>query len=60
MGTMGVIHPASQSPVEAKLNGAKIIEINTTFSEYTSMITDVFLQGKSTVIMEEILRQIRR
>lgn len=60
IGTTGVIQPASQLPLSAKANGAKVIEINTTPSEYTSMITDVFLQGKSTSMMEEILKRIMR
>ncbi len=51
IGTTGEIMPASQIPVIAKRNGAKIIEINTNHSNYTHTITDIFLQGKATTIL---------
>jgi NAD-dependent deacetylase len=54
IGTTGEIMPASQIPVIAKNNGAKIIEINIEPSNYTFQITDVFLKGKATEIMERL------
>jgi len=44
IGTTGIVFPAGQIPMQAKRNGAKIIEINVTPSEYTGKITDVFIQ----------------
>ncbi len=54
IGTTGIIMPASLLPYEAKKNGAKIIEINTEPSEYTEKITDIFLQGKATEILDKL------
>jgi NAD-dependent deacetylase len=56
IGTTGEIMPASQIPFLAKSNGAKIIEVNPNPSNYTNQITDVFLQGKATEVMAEILK----
>ncbi len=55
IGTTGEIMPASMIPYEAKNNNAKIIEVNTKPSNYTKSITDVFLKGKATEIMGELL-----
>jgi NAD-dependent deacetylase len=56
IGTTGEIMPASQIPFLAKSNGAKIIEVNPNPSNYTTQITDIFLQGKATEVMKEILK----
>lgn len=55
IGSTGEVIPASQIPFLAKRNGAKIIEINTNYSNFTNEITDIFLQGKASVVMENIL-----
>ena len=47
--------PASMIPMIAKNNGTKIIEINIEGSNYTNSITDVFLKGKATEIMMNLL-----
>ena len=54
IGTTGEIMPASQIPIIAKQNGARIIEINITDSNFTSNVTDVFLNGKASNILKEI------
>lgn len=54
IGTTGVIVPASLIPIMAKENGAKIIEINVEASDFTHKITDIFLQGKASEILEQI------
>ena len=54
IGTNGEVFPANSIPHKAKENGATIIEINTTESHYTDTITDIFLKGKASDIMEEI------
>lgn len=60
IGTTGEIMPASQIPLLAKDNGAKIIEVNTEPSNYTSRITDIFLQGKATEIMDMLLESVKK
>ena len=59
IGTTGEIMPASQIPYLAKENGATIIEVNTKESNYTSRITDIFLQGKATEMMDLLAREMR-
>ena len=54
VGTTGEIMPASQIPIIAKQNGAKIIEINTSPSNYSDRITDVFIQGKATQVFKQL------
>jgi len=54
IGTTGVIYPAGQIPVLAKQNGATIIEINIQPSEYTDNITDVFIKGKASEVLQEL------
>ena len=58
IGTTGEVMPANQFPVLAKNNGAKIIEINPKESHYTRQITDVFLQGKASEMMELIITNL--
>lgn len=55
IGTSGEIQPASMIPMIAKNNGTKIIEINIEASNYTNSITDVFLEGKATEIMKNLM-----
>jgi len=54
VGTTGEIMPASQIPIIAKQNGAKIIEINVKPSNYTHSIVDIFLQGKASSIFNQL------
>lgn len=54
IGTTGEVMPAAMIPMEAKRFGAEIIEINTEASNYTSQITDYFLQGKASEILLEL------
>lgn len=55
IGTTGEIQPASMIPIQAKNNGKKIIEVNVEPSRYTDRITDVFLRGRATQIMTELI-----
>jgi NAD-dependent deacetylase len=54
IGTTGEVMPANQVPFMAKANGAKIIEVNPDFSNYTDKITDVFLRGKAGEVMDKL------
>jgi len=52
IGTTGEVMPASQIPRIAKDNGATMIEVNIDPSNFTTGITDIFLPGKATEIMD--------
>jgi NAD-dependent deacetylase len=56
IGTSGEIMPASLLPNIAKSNGATIIEINVTTSNYTDVITDFFLQDKATAALNKLTK----
>lgn len=58
VGTSGLVYPAAFLPPLAHKHGAKIIEINKTFSEYTDKIVDVFLEGSASEVLEEILIEL--
>jgi NAD-dependent deacetylase len=58
IGTTGEVMPAGQVPVLAKQNRAKIIEVNTEPSSFTNLMTDVFLQGKATEVMETLIAKL--
>lgn len=60
IGSTGEVTPASSIPQLAKQNGAKIIEINPERTLFTNSITDVFVQGKATEIMDKILIGIKQ
>jgi NAD-dependent deacetylase len=55
IGTTGEVMPAGQIPFMAKENGATIIEVNTTESNYTHRITDIFLTGRASEIMDVLM-----
>lgn len=58
IGTTGEVAPANMIPRIANARGAKIIEINVEESSYTGSVTDIFLQGRATEVMENLMRQI--
>jgi NAD-dependent deacetylase len=60
IGTTGEVAPANLIPRLAKERGATIIEINTANSSYTRSITDIFLKGPATVVMEQLMEEIDR
>jgi NAD-dependent deacetylase len=58
IGTTGEIMPASLIPYEAERNNKKIIEINVAPSSYTRRITDIFLEGKASIVMQKLANAI--
>ncbi|MBI9053594.1 MAG: NAD-dependent deacylase [Bacteroidales bacterium] len=60
IGSTGEVYPAANMPKQAKANGAKIIEINPEKTLFSESITDVFLQGKASDVMEKILIGLKR
>ncbi len=55
IGTTGSVVPAAQIPVLAKAAGARIIEINPEPSEFTGQISDIYLPGPATTMMEGLV-----
>ncbi len=55
VGTSGEVFPAALIPENAKFYGAKIIEINTKPSNYTNSLVDIFIEGKASRILKEIV-----
>ena len=55
IGTTGEVQPASMIPMIAKNNGTQVIEINIEKSNFTNSITDIFLEGRATEIMRNLL-----
>ncbi len=55
IGTTGGVMPAGLIPSKAKENGAKIIEINPSPSNYTESIVDIFIQEGASKALEAIL-----
>ncbi len=56
IGTNAEVYPANTIPVKAKDSGATLIEININKSGYSDTITDIFIEGKASEVMEEIGR----
>ncbi len=54
IGSTGEVVPASYVPGTAKSHGAVIIEINPEPSNFTSRVTDIFLQGKAGDVMGKL------
>lgn len=54
IGTNAEVLPAADLPVKAKEHGAKIVEININETHLTDSVTDFFLQGKATEVLQKI------
>jgi NAD-dependent deacetylase len=54
IGTRAEVYPANTIPQTAKENGARIIEVNVSKTALTDYITDIFLKGDASEIMEQI------
>jgi NAD-dependent deacetylase len=54
VGTTGEVMPANLVPESAKRHGAVIIEINTAPSLYTHRISDIYLEGRATEVMQAL------
>lgn len=57
IGSSGEVQPACQVPVLARNRGARLIEINPHPSHFTP-IADVFLQGKATTMVGELVKEL--
>ena len=54
IGTSAEVYPAALLPSTAKQRGATLIEINTAQTTYTQPLTDIFLKGKATDVMQAL------
>lgn len=60
IGTTGEVMPACEVPRTAKRHGAKILEINPAPSAFTGTVTDVYLPGKASEVMNALMQELNR
>jgi NAD-dependent deacetylase len=60
VGTSAVVAPASDLPLLAKHNGARVVEINPEATVLTEDVTDLILQGPASQMLPPVLDLIRR
>ncbi|MBI2431862.1 MAG: NAD-dependent deacylase [Candidatus Hydrogenedentes bacterium] len=58
VGTSATVYPAAELPYLAKAGGAFIIECNVVPTDFTTSITDVFLQGPAGVTLPRLVTAI--
>ncbi|WP_027357814.1 SIR2 family NAD-dependent protein deacylase [Desulforegula conservatrix] len=59
IGTSATVQPAASIPITAKKSGAIIIEINPEKTALSSGISDIFIQGRASIIMTDLLKAIK-
>jgi len=59
VGSTGEVVPAAYVPQLAKQNGAYVIEINPKKSYFTDSITNLFLQGKASEVINKMSNQLK-
>ena len=59
VGTSATVSPANAIPNIAKENGATIIEINLEETLLTGYVTDLFLQGSASEIIDAVVAEIK-
>lgn len=59
IGTSAVVAPASDLPVIAKRSGAIICEVNLERTSLTNWITDYFLQGSASIILQDLVNAVK-
>ncbi len=60
IGTSATVQPAAFMPMIAKQSGAAIIEINAEETPFTHQISDVSIIGKAGMIMEALLKEVKK
>ena len=58
VGTSGEVTPANTIPETAKRAGATIIEVNVEPTILTGYVTDIFLQGKASELITELVSEV--
>ena len=59
VGTSAQVYPAARLPVLAKQSGAFIIEANIEQTDFTSTITDAFLDGPAGETLPKLLQRVK-
>ncbi|MDZ4859614.1 MAG: NAD-dependent deacylase [Candidatus Hydrogenedentes bacterium] len=54
IGTSARVYPAAQLPQTAKSNGATLIEVNTEVTDFTSVMTDIFVKGPAGEVLPRL------
>lgn len=54
IGALGEVYPAANIPIEAKRNGATVVEINPEKTNYTDYITDIYYPQKAGEAFAEL------
>ncbi|TAJ12004.1 NAD-dependent deacylase [Marinilabiliaceae bacterium JC017] len=54
VGALGEVMPAAMIPLEAKRNGATIVEINPEPTNFTKQITDIHISGKAGEVFKSL------
>jgi NAD-dependent deacetylase len=60
VGTSAEVTPANTIPYTAKMAKAKIVEINRSPTVLTESLTDIFLQGKASEAITELVYEVER
>ena len=58
LGTSAEVTPANTLPQAAKEGGATVIEINVEPTVLTNYLTDIFLQGKASEVVSQLVQEI--
>ena len=58
VGTTGEVMPAAQMPYVTKQKGGTIIEVNTEISRLTHTVTDIFLEGKASEVLDKLAERL--
>ena len=58
VGTSGEVTPANTLPETAKRAGATVIEVNVEPTILTGYVTDIFLQGKASELITELVSEV--
>jgi NAD-dependent deacetylase len=60
VGTSAIVSPANQIPRIAKQGGASIVEINLEETVLTGSLTDYFLKGSSSEVLNRLAKELKR
>jgi NAD-dependent deacetylase len=60
LGTSAEVAPANTLPQAAKEGGATVIEINVEPTVLTNYLTDIFLQGKASEVVSQLVQEVEK
>jgi NAD-dependent deacetylase len=60
LGTSAEVAPANTLPQAAKEGGATVIEINVEATVLTNYLTDIFLQGKASEVVSQLVQEVEK